>query len=63
MKSLPSKKMDTVEQVQILDEAVCISHCANTFGKGMNPIISLQLWAIEGQAELFNLGMATGLED
>ena len=26
-------------QVQILDEADCISHSTNTLGKGMNPII------------------------
>ena len=25
--------------VQILDEAVCISHSTNTFSKGMNPTI------------------------
>ena len=31
--------MDMVIWVQILDQAVCISHSANTFGKGMNPII------------------------
>ena len=31
--------MDTVTWVQILDEAVYISKSANTFGKGMNPII------------------------
>ena len=31
--------MDMVNQVQILNEAVCISHCANTLRKGMNPII------------------------
>ena len=26
-------------RVQILDETDCISHCTNTLGKGMNPII------------------------
>ena len=26
-------------EVQILDEADCISHSTNTLGKGMNPII------------------------
>ena len=31
--------MDTVTQVQILDEADYISHSTNTLGKGMNPII------------------------
>ena len=33
------KEMDTVTRVQILDEADRISHCTNTLGKGMNPII------------------------
>ena len=31
--------MDTANQVQNLDEADCISHNPNTFGKGMNVII------------------------
>ena len=31
--------MDTATRVQILDEADCISHCTNTLGKGMDPII------------------------
>ena len=26
-------------RVQTLDEAVCISHSANTFGKSINPLI------------------------
>ena len=33
-------EMDTVRQVEILDEVDCISHCVNTFGKGMNSTIS-----------------------
>ena len=33
------EEMDTAIRVQILDEADCISHCTNTLGKGMNPII------------------------
>ena len=36
--------MDTATRVQILDETDCISHCTNTLGEGMNPIILLQLW-------------------
>ena len=32
-------KMDMATQVQILDEAVCISYSANTIVKGMNPTI------------------------
>ena len=31
--------MDMATQVQILDEAVCISHSVNILGKGINPII------------------------
>ena len=31
--------MDMTTWVQILDETDCISHSANTLGKGMNPII------------------------
>ena len=31
--------MNTATQVQILDATVCISHRADTLGKGMNPII------------------------
>ena len=33
------REMDTATQVQILDEADCISHRTKTLGKGMNPII------------------------
>ena len=38
---LSSLEMDTMNRVQILYEAVCISLCANTPGKEMNPIIVL----------------------
>ena len=31
--------MDIMTQAQILNKADCISHCTNTLGKGMNPII------------------------
>ena len=31
---------DTATQVWILDEAVCIAYCTNTFGKGIDPTIS-----------------------
>ena len=33
---LSSKEMDTATRVQILDEAVCISHSANTIWKGIH---------------------------
>ncbi len=36
---LSSLNMDKETRVQYLEEAVCISHCANTLGKGMNPAI------------------------
>ena len=38
------REMNTPTRVQILDETDCISHSTNTLGKGMNPIILLQLW-------------------
>ena len=31
--------MDLMKQIQVLYEAVCISHSANAFVKGMNPTI------------------------
>ena len=33
--------MVTLNRVQILDEANCISHYVNTLWKGMNPTISI----------------------
>ena len=51
--------MDAVTRVRILDEAVCISHSTNGFGKGMNPT-SLPPSTV-GQTGLFNFGIATGL--
>ena len=56
-----SKEMDTVTQVQILDETDCISHSTNTLGKGMNPIILLQLWINSRAVWFFSLGDATTL--
>ena len=52
--------MDMVTRVQILDEGVFTSHCAYTFGKGVNSIIfPSAMDKIVGQSELFSLGMAT----
>ena len=31
--------MDAATRVQNLEETDCISHCTNSLGKGMNPII------------------------
>ena len=33
--------MDTATKVENLDKAVYISHCTNTFRKGVNPTIHL----------------------
>ena len=54
--------MDPTTRVQILDETDCISHCTNTLGKGMNPIIlPLVMGKIVGQTRFFRLGEATSL--
>ncbi len=54
--------MDTVTQVQILDEAVCISHSANILGKTMYPTIpSPAMGKIVRQAGVFSLSMVTSL--
>ena len=48
--------METVTQVQILDEAVCILHSANTIGKGMNPtILPPVMGKIVGHILLFSI--------
>ena len=39
-----TKEMDMAVRVQILDEAFCISHSANTLGKIMNLIIGFLTW-------------------
>ena len=39
--------MNTATRVQFLDWAVCIPYSSKTLGKGMNPIISLQLCIIK----------------
>ena len=54
--------MDIANRVQILDEAVCISHSTNTFRKGSNPtILLLTKSKMVGQSGLFNVGMTSGL--
>ena len=45
-------------RIQILDEAVCISHGANTRGKSVNSII-LPSAMNKQLVRLFNLAMAT----
>ena len=52
--------MVTATRVQILDETDCISHCTNTLGKGMNPIILPPATGkVIGQTRYFSLGEAT----
>ena len=56
--------MDTVTRVQILDEAVCISHNANILGKSMSPTTPPSATGkIVGQFGLFNLDMANSLKE
>ena len=50
--------------MQILNKAVCISHCVYTPGKDEHSIILLSAMAkIVGKTDLFNLRIATNLED
>ena len=54
--------MESVNQVQILDEAICVSLHANAVGKGINP--SGLLLAIDktvGKTDFFSLDKATSL--
>ena len=56
--------MGTANQVQVLDESVCISHNTNTLEKGMNLIIFPRaIGKIVKQTGLFKKkrSMATGL--
>ena len=54
--------MDTATRIQFLDEAVCISHSANTIGRGMAPNFLLPAKdKIVGQTKLFNFGITTDL--
>ena len=50
--------MDTATSVQILDETDCISHGADTVGKGINPII---LPPAMGQTRSFSFGEESNL--
>ena len=53
-----------VTRVQILTEAVCISHSANTSGERYESNYSLSTYVqIVGQIELFNFDMATCLKE
>ena len=49
-------EINTAIRVQMLNEAVCISHGANTFGKCMNPtILPTPMGKIVRQTGLFSL--------
>ena len=51
--------MDYMNQVQTLNEAVCISLCANSLKKGMNPsLLTPTIGKIINQTEFFNLSLA-----
>ena len=55
--------MDTANQVQIQDNALCISHSANALEKGINlTVFQLQtVCKTVRQSGPFNLDIATGL--
>ena len=53
--------MNMVNQVQILDKAICIWHSTNTLGKGINPTILYPAVSKIGQTGIFSLGMTTSL--
>ena len=56
--------MDTMTQVQILEETVCISHSTNTLGKSMNQtILPPAMDKIVDHTGFFSLGMAPSLEE
>ena len=38
------EEMESASRVQILHEAVCITHCANALGKGKIYLFSFQQW-------------------
>ena len=50
-------------QGQIQDKTVLISHSTNAFEKGMNPTILLPVMGKVRQTGLFDLVMATSLEE
>ena len=59
---LSSLEIDRATRVQILDNAVCISHGANILGKYLNPTILPQdIGKTVSQTGFFSLGIAIGL--
>ena len=55
--------MNLAPQVQILNEAVCISYYVNTLGKIWIQLFSLQLWVDSRVDWLINFGKATDLKE
>ena len=56
------KEMDSMNQFQSLDEAVCISLWANALGKGINlSLLPPAMGKIVGLTGLFSLDKATSL--
>ena len=54
------RKWTRQHEFKILDVTDCISHCTNTLGKGMNPIIlPPAMGKIVGQTRFFSLGEVT----
>ena len=57
--------MDSATEFKPLSKTICISHTANTFGKGMNEssYSPSSDGSVVGKTGLFNLDMATCLEE
>ena len=61
---LPFWEMDTVTRVQVLDQAVCISHSTKILGKSIHPSILLPAIGKQWDRMGFsNHGIATSLVD
>ena len=57
------EEIDATTQIQILKEAVCISHSVNALEKGMNPTILPRAGWVVWQIGLFKLGWVTDLKE
>ena len=55
--------MDSATRDQNLDEAVCISHGANSFRKSIIQLFPLQLSPLDEPTGIFNLDTATSLRE
>ena len=53
-----AKQMELVTWIQILDESVCISFCANGFSKGMNlSVLSQAMSKLSGKLNSLSLSL------